>query len=90
MVNHLACETPGGNFIAGSAFKPRLDSLEVIAPTSRPSCQEVSYWRESCQEQNRENWFTLSMCCVFINIVNHCDYIFNISDYQFVKRKKEV
>ena len=29
LMNHSACETPGWQFIAGSGFKPRLDSLEA-------------------------------------------------------------
>ena len=37
--NHPACETLGRQFIAGSGFKPRLDTLEVSLHTLRPSCQ---------------------------------------------------
>ena len=39
MMNHLACETSGWQFVAGSGFKPRLNSLEASVHTSRSSCQ---------------------------------------------------
>ena len=36
-----ACESPGWQFIAGSVFEPKLDSLEESVRTYRPSCQPI-------------------------------------------------
>ena len=43
LTNLPACETPGWQFIAGSGFKPRLDSFETSVCTSGLSCQPFLY-----------------------------------------------
>ena len=48
LMNHPACETPGWQFIAGSGFEPRRDSLEASVHTFRPSWSQMTSIHAAC------------------------------------------
>ena len=73
LMNHLACETMGRHFIAGSGYKPRGDSLEESSVhTLRSSCQSSvssihSYSSPPSQRAFPRQWTTsLDTCPLFI------------------------